>query len=154
MINKPNFGNLDSCFPCFPGALARSKQLKRQQQQQAEAVETAEESQHAAVAAATAGQKAAAARMKQKLAQLSPTKGKLQHFTGGNAACEPWCVLLDPSPMCCMHTHTFLTLKLSASHKCSYWCCVKACRNAVQGASILQTEAECRKYIVQRATYS
>lgn len=43
---------------------------------------TAEESQHAAVAAATAGQKAAAARMKQKLTQLSPTKGQLQHTTG------------------------------------------------------------------------
>lgn len=63
----------------FPGAIAYSNQLTRQQQQQAEAVAAAEQSEHAAIAAATAGQKAAAARMKQKLTQLSPTKGKLQH---------------------------------------------------------------------------
>ena len=59
--------------------MARSKQLRRHQQHQAEAVAAAEHSEHVAVAAATAGQKAAATRMKQKSMQLSPTKGQLQH---------------------------------------------------------------------------
>lgn len=81
-FDQAELWDLDSYFSCFLGALARSKQLKRQQQQQAEAVATAEESKHAAVTAATAGQKAAAARMKQKLTQLSPMKGQLQHITG------------------------------------------------------------------------
>lgn len=58
------------------GALAHSKQLSKQQLLQAGAVAAAEASGQAAIAAATAGHKAAAARMKQKLAQLSPTKGK------------------------------------------------------------------------------
>ncbi|KAL0048978.1 hypothetical protein WJX82_003679 [Trebouxia sp. C0006] len=56
------------------GALAHSKQLTRQQRLQAGAVAAAEASGQAAIAAATAGRKAAAARMKQKTAQLSPTK--------------------------------------------------------------------------------
>lgn len=60
------------------GAQAHSKQLKRQQQQQADAVAAAEQLRQATVAAATAGQKAAALRMKHKMAQVSPTKGELQ----------------------------------------------------------------------------
>ncbi|KAL3156946.1 Cilia- and flagella-associated protein 74 [Trebouxia sp. C0009 RCD-2024] len=56
------------------GALAHSKQLKWQQQQQVDAVAAAEQSDRSAIAAATAGRKAAALRMKQKLKQLSPTK--------------------------------------------------------------------------------
>lgn len=67
-----------SCSLYFPGALARSKQLRRQQQQQADAVAATEQSEQAALAAAAAGQKAAAIRMKQKISQLSPTKGELQ----------------------------------------------------------------------------
>ena len=63
--------------PVLAGAQAHSKQLKRQQQQQADAIAAAEQSQRATVAAAIAGQKAAALRMKQNLAQMSPTKGEL-----------------------------------------------------------------------------
>ena len=70
----------NSCSLGFPGALARSKQLRRQEQQHSEAVAAAEHSEHAAITAATAGQKAAAARMKQKMTELSPTKGQLQHI--------------------------------------------------------------------------
>lgn len=67
-------------FLCFTGALAHSKQLKHQQQQQADAEAAAEKAERSAIAAATAGQKAAAVRMKHKMSQLSPTKGQLHSF--------------------------------------------------------------------------
>ena len=68
---------------CFlpAGAQARNKLLKKQQQQQHNATAAAEQAGQAAIAAATAGQKAAAVRMKQKVAQLSPTKGWLLQTT-------------------------------------------------------------------------
>ena len=64
---------ISSCFGA--GALLHSKQLTKQQLLQDKAVAAADASGQAAIAAATAGHKAAAMRMKQKLAQLAPTKG-------------------------------------------------------------------------------
>ena len=61
---------------CFAaGALLHSKHLTKQQLLQDKAVAAADASGQAAIAAATSGHKAAAMRMKQKLAQLAPTKG-------------------------------------------------------------------------------
>ena len=67
---------------CYAGGLSQSRQLNKQQALQAQAVAAADASAEAAIQAAEAGHRAAAIRMKQKIAQLAPTKGGPHHASG------------------------------------------------------------------------
>lgn len=99
----------------FTGALLHSRRLSKQQDLQDRAVAAAEASSQAAVEAAKAGRKAAALRMKQKLAQTASAQGALSGPEPCSMHCH--CCQLKESGAMPLSRHS------QRDRKSDAWCC-------------------------------